>query len=312
MRDAVRTGAYLALGTALLSGVSVYVNAFGVRRVPDPFVFTTAKNLMVAVLLGALVVLPFRWEEVRSLGRRDWGRLFLLGAVGGSVPFLLFFYALRQATAPSAAFMHKTLFLWVALLAVPLLKERLGRTQVLALVLLVLGNLVLGTLPQRWAVGPAEGLALLATLLWAVEAVLARRFLSTGRAFSAPLGALGRMGFGSLLMLAFLAATGRLEVLARLTPSQWGWVVLTAGFLLGYVAGYYGALKRAPATLVSSVLVLGSVVTSLLHALFSARTYTPVQAAGFALVVVAVGLWVWAVPRLKAPAPAPEAPRAGR
>jgi len=287
----VRTGAYLALATALLSGVSIYINSFGVRRVPDPFVFTTAKNLIVGLLLGSLVVAPFFLGEVRRLRPREWGMLFLLGLIGGSIPFLLFFYGLRQATAPSAAFMHKTLFIWVAILAVPFLKERLGPLQLAALAVLILGNLVLGGLPSRWALSSAEGFTLLATLLWAVEAVLARRFMTL--ALSAPVAALGRMGIGSLLMLAFLGATGRVGILASMNASQWGWVLLTAAFLLGYVAGYYGALKRAPATLVASVLVVGSVLTSLLHALFSDRVYSPAQVAGFILILLAAGLWLY-------------------
>ena len=49
-------GGALALGTALISGVSVYVAKFGTQAVPDPFVYTTARNLYVgALLLGAVV-----------------------------------------------------------------------------------------------------------------------------------------------------------------------------------------------------------------------------------------------------------------
>ncbi|MAG36241.1 MAG: hypothetical protein CL878_08355 [Dehalococcoidia bacterium] len=291
-----RKGAYLALATALISGVSVYVNAFGVRQVPDPFVFTTAKNLLVATMLAALILLPLSLGSLRRLSGRDWAKLALLGLVGGSVPFLLFFYGLSQATAPSAAFMHKTLFLWVALLAVPFLQERLGRVQLVALLVLAVGNLVLVGRPTRWTLGQAELLTLVATLFWAVEAILARRFLQGG--FAAPVAALGRMGFGAIAMFAFLATTGRGGTLVTLNVVQWGWVVLTAVFLLGYVVAYYSAFKYAPATLVTSVLVLGSVLTSLLHAIFSARTYSPAQVAGFVLVVLAAALWVWIGHRL--------------
>ena len=38
----LKKGTYLAVATALISGVSVYINSFGVKQVPDPFVFTTA------------------------------------------------------------------------------------------------------------------------------------------------------------------------------------------------------------------------------------------------------------------------------
>lgn len=296
MSKVVRNGAYLALATAVISGVSVYVNSFGVKRVPDPFVFTTAKNAIVAIMLVVLVVAPFYAGELRRLSRGQWARLALIGLVGGSVPFLMFFYGLKHASAPSAAFMHKTLFIWVVLMAVPLLGERLGRLQIVALVTLVVGNLVLVGLPGRWAFGTAELFTLGATLLWAAEAVLARHFLTGG--LSAPVAALGRMGFGALIMLGFVVATDRGGTMLSMTASNWGWVLLTSVFLLAYVAGYYSALKRAPATLVASVLVLGSVITSLLHAVFSARTYAPEQIAGFVMVLASCALWLYLARRV--------------
>jgi drug/metabolite transporter (DMT)-like permease len=292
----MKKGTYLALATALISGVSVYVNSFGVKQVPDPLVFTTAKNLLVAVGLAALLLLPGAWRELHALARNQWLALLSLGLVGGSIPFLLFFYGLSQATAPSAAFIHKTLFIWVAVLAVPLLGERIGKLQVLALGALVIGNLVLVGRPAQWGWGAAELFVLAATLLWAVEAVVARRLMA---GISAGTAALGRMGLGALVMLGFLAATGRTDAIAAMSGMQWGWVFITSIFLFGYVNGYYHALKNAPATLVASVLVLGSVVTSLLHAVFSARTYSPDLVVGFGVVLAATALWAYIGLRLR-------------
>ena len=295
-RSLVMKGTYLALATALISGVSVYVNSFGVKQVPDPFVFTTVKNLLVAVGLVALVLLPGAWREIQSLTRKQWLALLSLGLVGGSVPFLLFFYGLSQATAPSAAFIHKTLFIWVAILAVPLLGERIGKLQLLALATLVIGNLILVGRPAQWGWGPAELFVLAATLLWAVEAVVARRLMA---GISPRTAILGRMGFGAIVMLGFLAVTGRTDAVAAISGIQWSWVLITSIFLLGYVTGYYHALKNAPATLVASVLVLGSVVTSLLHAVFSARNYSPEQVFGFGVILAATALWVYIGLRLR-------------
>ncbi len=292
MSDLRRNGIYLALLAALVSGVSVFVNSYGVRRMPDPFVFTTLKNVIVASGLVAGIVVASRWGEFRSLDRTAWMKLVTLGAIGGGVPFLMFFYGLSKADAPTAAFMHKTLFIWVALLAVPLLGERVGRLQAFALVLLVVGNLALSNRPGRWAWGEAEMYTLGATLIWAVEAVLARRFLAGG--FSAPVGAAGRMGFGVIVMLGYVAVTGRLDTVGALEASQWGWVLLTAAFLGAYVLSYYSALKAAPAVLVSSVLVVGSVITAALHAGVNSRSYSAEQVAGFAVITLAIGFAVLA------------------
>ena len=289
MSQTAKTGAYLALITAIISGVSVYVNSFGVKHSPDPFVYTTAKNLMVGAALAVLIVLPTAMTELRRLSGRQWLTLVFLGLVGGSVPFLLFFYGLQEATAPSAALIHKTLFIWVAILAVPFLKENLGRMQILALGVLIVGQLVLVGRPTSWNLGLAELLILIATLFWAVEAVAARKIM---KGISARVAVLGRMGFGSLAMLGFLMVSGRMDTFGSMGSEQWGWIVLTSGFLTVYVVGYYSALKHAPAVLVSSILVLGSVLTSALHAIFSGRSYTPEQVAGFVLILTAAAIWV--------------------
>lgn len=308
---AVRTGAYLALITAVISGFSVYVNSFGVKHVPDPFVFTTAKNVAVALMLTAAVILPFKLRAIRALTPGQWAQLVLLGIVGGSIPFLLFFYGLREAIAPSAAFMHKTLFIWVAIMAVPLLGERLGRMQIVALIGLVVGYVFFVGWPAAWDFGRAEMFTLAATLLWAVEAVIARRLLSG--ALDPMVAALGRMGLGAIIMLGFLSVAGRMETVAAMDATDWGWVAITSAFLLGYVSAYYTALKHAPATTVASILVLGSVITSALHWAFSDRAYSAEQVAGFVVIIFMVALWTYSARRAAmGPATTGEAVHAGR
>src|ERR1041385_6884054 len=135
-----RWGVLLALAAAAISGISIFVNAFAVKQLPDPAVYTTLKNGVAAVVLVALAAATIRPAAVRAIPRRSWGWLLVIGVVGGSVPFILFFTGLAQASAPSAAFIQKTLFIWVALLAVPLLGERLGLAQLGALLVLLAGQ----------------------------------------------------------------------------------------------------------------------------------------------------------------------------
>ena len=96
----------------------------------------------------------------------------------------------RGNAAPTAAFIHKTLFIWVAVMAVPLLGERLGLIQVAALATLLVGQLLVAP-PTGVTWGGGETMILAATLLWSVEVVLAKRLL--GGVSSAVLGA-ARMG----------------------------------------------------------------------------------------------------------------------
>jgi drug/metabolite transporter (DMT)-like permease len=281
-------GIGLAFATAVISGISIWVNASVVRQVPDAAVYTTAKNLVAAIVLVAALVACGGVGRVRRLDRESVAGLGLVAVIGGSVPFVLFFSGLAIASAPSAAFIHKTLFVWVALLAVPLLGERLGWLQLGALGVL-LGGQVLVAPPGgvRWGAG--ETMIAAATLLWSAEVVVARRLLSRGRASIDPdvLGT-ARMGLGVVVLLGYLGASGRLPALLALGPSQWALIVVTGVLLAGYVATWFAALRLAPASVVTSVLVGGAVVTATLTAAQNGSAPAPAAVAGNVLILLGV------------------------
>ncbi len=263
MKLSQQRGIMLALGAAIVSGISIYVNKFGVAQIRDPFIYTTVKNSVVVIGLLAAVGLLTSWKELRGLTPTRWLAWIGLGVIGGGIPFLLFFQGLSTASAASAALVQKSLFLWVALLAVPLLGERLGLWQVLGLAVLALGQFLLQPLTHWSGWGTGETLILIATLLWAVETILAKKVLGW---MSSHTAALGRMGIGALVMWVFLTTTGRAGIAFTLSGTQWLWIVVTAVFLMAYVWTWYGALKAAPATLVTSVLTIGAIITILLSA----------------------------------------------
>ena len=274
-RDGLRLGSGLALATAMISGLSVYVAKFGTQAVPDPFVYTTARNLTVGLILLALLVVSGRLGEVRRVSGKSWGRLALIAVIGGSVPFLMFFWGLTMTTASTGSLIQKSQFIFVAMFAGPLLGEKLGRWQVAALAALALGITLQGPITFRGP-GLGEGLILGATLLWAAESILVRRTLGE---VSPWLAATARMAGGSVILVAALAATNRLGALFALNQSQVLWVVVPSIFLFGYVITWYTALRHAPATLVTSVLALGAPVTALVGALTTATPWV-VQTSG--------------------------------
>ena len=67
----LRWGVVLAFVVALISGISVFVNAFAVKQLPDAAVYTTLKNGVAALILiiAALAVVP-RPRSVHSIAGR--------------------------------------------------------------------------------------------------------------------------------------------------------------------------------------------------------------------------------------------------
>lgn len=275
-------GLRLVLATALISGVSVFLNRFGVLGM-DASLFTTLKNLFVALLLLALLLALKEWRTLATLSRREWLSLSLIGLIGGSLPFLLFFTGLKMTTATQGSLVRSTMFVWVALLAGLFLKERISAKMALGGILLLLGNILLLN-KAVFVFGVGEALILASTLLWAGEIVLAKRLLS-GSAIPGRVVALGRMGFGSLFLLAFVVSTGRAPLLATMGVSSWLWVLVTGLLLFGYVLTFYEGLKSVSASVAAAILLVGSVITIILESLWTGIVGWP-QAIGVALLLL--------------------------
>jgi drug/metabolite transporter (DMT)-like permease len=279
-RATSRDGILLALGAAIVSGVAIYLNAFAVKQVPDAAVYTTLKNGVAAIALICAVGFARGGHSLATIDRRRWPALLVVGVIGGSVPFILFFTGLAQASAASAAFIQKTLFVWVAVLAVPFLGERLGRASIAGIVVLLVGQ-ALVVPPSGVIWGSGEWLILAATFMWAAETVVVKRLL---REVPASAMATLRMSVGLVVLIGYLAVSGRIGQVMSLGVAQWLWVVVTGGVLAVYVATWFAALERAPASVVTSVLVVGAVITGLLSSLTTGRPPATTVLAGYALI----------------------------
>ena len=284
--ETVGWGVGLAVVAGCISGLAIWLNAFAVKQMPDAALYTTLKNGVAAAVLLVLAAPLVRRSEVKQIDRSGWLGLTIVGIVGGGIAFLLFFTGLAMASAPSAAFIQKTLFVWVAILALPLLGERLGLTQLVALTVLVVGQALV--LPPRGiAWGTGETLIAIATLCWAVEVVVVRRVLGM---VATPIVAAGRLSIGLVVLVGYLALTGRIDGILALGPQAWAWILLTGLILAAYVGTWFAALRRAPATVVTSVLVVGAVITGGLQALARGGPPTVDLVAGYLLIVAATGL----------------------
>ena len=284
-----RSGIGLALAAAMVSGVSVWLNAMAVRAFGDPTLYTTIKNLIAAALLiGALVALTRRGSPSGVTRPRGLGQIAGLAAVGvfgGGVAFVLFFEGLARTSASSAGFIQKTLVIWVAIFAVSFLRERFGRAHVAAIALLLGGQLVVSGGIAMSVLSSGEAMIFVATLLWAVEVVVAKRLLAGLTPLTV---ACARMGIGSLVLVGFSIAGGSVAALGALGPAQWAWVGLTGLILTAYVSIWFAALARAQAIDVTAILVFGAIVTA---ALGSGGVFTPSNTVA-GLILIALGTFV--------------------
>ena len=257
------TGIEFALIAAVVSGFAVFTNGLAVKRFDDATVYTTAKNVIAgALVVGALAVRQSTSERVDvDVPNRAIPRLAVVAVVGGAVPFVLFFEGLARATSTNAAFIHKTLVIWVAIGAWALLRERVTMVHVGAIAALSAGHVLLTGGPPM-SLGSGELMILAATLLWALEVLVVKRLIPT---VPAHVAAAARMAGGSALLLVWLGIQGDLSNLTTLSAYQWAWLALTGSTLSIFVLTWYTALSLAPAVDVTAILVLGAVITGLLN-----------------------------------------------
>ncbi|OGY21498.1 MAG: hypothetical protein A2126_04150 [Candidatus Woykebacteria bacterium GWB1_45_5] len=284
-RDLTSKGLLLVFSTAVISGVSIFINKFGVGEF-DPYLFAFLKNLFVAFLLVGLLLGLKEFKNLKKLAKKDWLILSIIGLVGGSIPFLLFFKGLSLTTATNGAFIHKTMFIYVAILAGVFLKEKIPNWLLIAGAFLLMGNLYfLKFLP----VGIQQGdlLVLAATAFWAVENVISKYALRT---LSPRIVAFGRMGIGSVFILLFLIFTGNIQAVSKLTPLHFPWIVISGVLLFGYVTTWYTGLKYINVSTATVILLLGSPITSLLTFIFQGQSFTQTQLIGSLLLTFGVAL----------------------
>ncbi len=281
----VGPGLLLVFLTVLISGVSNFVNFYAVQGTSSD-AFIAARNAVVALMLVPVGLLAVRGLP-RGLSRRDWTKLATIGLVGGAIPFLLFFRGLQIAGAAGAAtatFGYRSLFLMASVFGVVFLGERLSPRFALAAGLLLAGNaLLLSLTAPIWTDGTAYVLA--ATALWAGEYTLSKHTLR-----NVPSGtvALGRMGFGGIFLLGYVALTGQLGGVAALSAPQWAWVLLSAILLVGFVTTWYAGLKTVDLSVATAVLVLAFPITWALGFVASKSDFGLPQAAGVVAIVLGV------------------------
>ncbi|MBT7903230.1 DMT family transporter [Candidatus Woesearchaeota archaeon] len=249
--------------TAVISGLAIFLNKIGVGGI-NPSVFTFSKNILVFALLLVTIIGLKEFKQIKSLKKKEWGFLSVIGLLGGSIPFLLFFKGLSITTGIKGAFIHKTMFVYVAILSIIFFKEKLNKQTIFVGATLLIGNILLLRLSWQ-TLNLGDLLIFLATVCWAGETILSKKILKT---VQPKIVALGRMGFGSMFILGYLFAAGEIREVLMMNYEQILWIIITSIFLLGYVWTWYTGLQKVSATVATCILMFGSIITSLLNLIF--------------------------------------------
>ena len=250
-------GIKFALFTALISGLANFANKEIISAGTDPVLLTALKNIVPGIIFSAMA-LPLI-PQIKKLKKNDWLILMFVSLIGGAIPFILFFKGLAMTSAATGSFIHKTMFLWIAILAFFTLKEKFSRWQILGFSTMTAGLAAMIKFVPSF--GKGELMIFAATLLWTLETVLVKQCIK--RLDYRLLGA-ARMASGSVFIFIFAGFTGKLALISKINPADLAAIVFVGLILSGYIYFWYRSLALIPATVTSSVLTLAFPITLLL------------------------------------------------
>jgi drug/metabolite transporter (DMT)-like permease len=246
----------------------------------------TAPLVEIRLVLGALMLLPFLWQERARIPTLPWARLTGIGLLNSTLPFLLITWATEHAPAGVAAITNATVVMFAALFAWALYGERIGAHSALGLVAGFIGVAVLASGrvggESVWAAVVA---GLLGALLYGLSVNLIRHHL---RALPASATAAATL-LGPALLTAPLAVAHwpqhHVAVLSWVAAALLGVVCTGAAYVL-----YYRLIHRIGAPRAATVTYLIPLFGVLWAWIVLGEPLTPTMAVSGVLILGGVAL----------------------
>ena len=273
-------GIIFAILAALISGVSVFINGSAVKLV-DPAGYTILKNLGALFFLAAVFFFINGFGHFRNLSRKQWTMLVLIGIVGGSLPFLMFFAGLKIGGAAVSSFIFRSLFIFAGVFGYFILKEKPQPKDFAIGLIILLGNALLISGDLVFGIG--QLLVLGATLLWALEYTVSRKVLAN---VDPNVVMTSRMFFGSTILLSYLFLIGSMGEILSVSIEALQWLFITSLMLTGFLFAWYTTLKYLPVFKATAILASGGIVSALLNLVFLGKEIAFIEGSGLILVLL--------------------------
>ena len=243
------------------------------------------------VILGVVVVLR---KQFSLLSKNEFPYFALLGFLGITFHQWLQSNALQTSEAGTTAWIVSTTPVFMALLGLLVLKEKLSWTMTAGILLAFVGVLLvvydgdLRAISLRSFGKPGDILIMISAVNWAVVSVLSRRGLKT---HPATLMMFYVMSFGWLFTSILFFATGDISEINQLTFNGWMGVAFLGVFCSGlaYIA-WYDALQALSTAQTGVFLYIEPLVAVIVAFLILGEAITAASLIGGAVIIF--GVWL--------------------
>jgi drug/metabolite transporter (DMT)-like permease len=280
-------GTLLAILAAVVSGFSIIANKVFIVDL-DPTVFTSIRALFIGIVCFIIssIECKFKYKKFKTV---SWKYLVAIGLIGGAIAFLLFFTGLKLTTGGRAAFLQKTLPIYVVILAFLFLKEKITKKHVFALIIMFIGLIVLTFSqiePSIFWSNPSLGdtLVIFATILWAIENIISKYTMIKKE--SVFVVTFSRMFFGAIFLFAVVILLDKVNLLFQLTAKQLFSIYVSTIILFYYVFLWYWSIKFINVSKAAILLLLAPVVSLVLGVIILNEPVPLLQLIGSALILI--------------------------
>jgi drug/metabolite transporter (DMT)-like permease len=269
----------------VFSGIAIAYAKLSVMKI-DPLLLTSSRNTVAFIIITSLFLIQRKTSQKTQFSHTNIKKMIVLGIVGGSIPFILFFIGLKQIGALEANIIQKSLFIWTALLGFVFFRSsiKIHKLYPLIWIFLVVGTYLLSGIKLSLSYGSL--LVLTATLFWSIESLLVHWW----KGMDSSLMTIGRMGFGLIILWSIIIVTGKISIVYLLSFEQVQTIIIGGIILSGYVFCFYRALRYSPAHVVASLLTISTVIGWLVSFVFSPASISPKEIVSYASLFVGISM----------------------
>lgn len=266
---------------------------------------TVSENVAFRFIFGSLLLAPVLLKRAKKFAPRDFRLLVLAAIIGVPVQFLVQFKGLQWTTVSHASLMVGTLPMIIALSSVLFLRERLRRTEWLALLisaagaaLIALSHSAAGNSPRPSAAG--DLLVVLSLLATTAMVLLTKRLMTNYDPLQVTASLIT---LGTVFLLVWVELTAPL----RFHFSLRSWIAVVAQGLLATALAYLlwnWGLARVPASRAGVFLNMEPLVGAILGFTILHESLGPAAILGGAMIIASAVYFSLRPPSQPRPSPA--------
>lgn len=281
---------YIALLTGLIATSTAAIFIRLAQAEDTPSLVIAASRLCIASVVLTPVVLRRHRDELRKVGASDL-KMSLLSGVMLSLHFATWITSLEYTAVVNSVVLVATTPLWVALMALLFLHEKLGRWTTIGLALALAGGVMVG-LSGKVGEPPTRHAPLLGNSLALTGAIMVGVYFIIGRSLRARLSVIVYIWLvysaAAIILVTVVIVTG--QQVAGLPGKAYLWILMIGlgPQLIGHSSFNY-ALGFFSAAFVSLITLLEPMATGLLAIVFLSEWPVMWQLVGSTLVLVGIG-----------------------